>query len=132
MSEWRDMERRHALQQIRKMEQARSDSRQVADTLHRTIRNYQRKIHLYEWHLALGEESPNSRESMARAVGQLGGMIDFNRRSLDVELASERQAAENLVELRKQLARLDRWKRLAVRMEDWFWPVAILRAICIR
>jgi hypothetical protein len=129
MGEWRDMERRHALMQIQKMEQARSGSRQVAAKLRRTIRGYQRKVHLHEWHLAFGDHgSEHADESARRAIVQLGGMIDFNRRSLDVALAAERQAVENLTELHKQMAKLDRWDRWANRLDEWFWPVTIIRA----
>jgi hypothetical protein len=129
VSEWRDMERRHALMQIQKMEVAASGSRQVSYRLRCNIRSYQRKMHLHEWHLAMGELPEWDAESRRRAVKQLGGMIDFNRRSLQVSEAAERQAQANLAALRKQMTKLDRWDRWADRIEEFFWPVTILRAI---
>jgi hypothetical protein len=128
MGQRRDEERRRILQQIRKMEQAAAESRATWDQCRRQIRRYQHKIHVYEWHLALGQESASSLESMERAVKQLSGLIDWERRPLSTADILERQEAHNIKVLRRELARLDRWERWAARVEDWFWPLIIIRA----
>lgn len=130
MSEWRDMERTHARQQIHKMEREAKDARETAAKCRRQIRRYQQKIHNYEWYLAVGDAPGGNLDSMARAVVQLGMIIEREHRSLSHAVEVERLSAANLVELRRQLARLDRWKRCAVWFQDLFWPITILRAIC--
>lgn len=129
MSEWRDMERLHAIMQLRKMESQACNAKADAEKHRRQIRRYQRKIHNYEWHLELGEEPGSSLQSMARAVVQLGTFIDNERRYLQAAEAVERKAAENIAAIHQVLAKLDRWDRWADRLDELFWPVTILRAI---
>lgn len=130
MSEWRDMERRHVVQQIRKMEEAARGSRKVAEQIRRQMRGNQRNMHRHEWTLEFGPAylSEKGRESMSRAVAQLGRMVEHERHSLEIAVTADRQAAANLEALQRKIAKLDRWDRWAGRLEDWFWPVTIVRA----
>lgn len=132
MSEWRDMERRHAVMQLRKMQAALDDSRKIAAQSRRFIRYYQRKIDDYEWELQFNPTylTADGRESMARAVDQLKRMQATQLAALKVATATEQRATENLTEVRRQLEKLDRWKRCTAWLEELFWPITIIRAIC--
>lgn len=131
MSEWRDMERRHAEIQVRKMQAAKADATRVTEKIRKDMRRNQQKIHVYEWELAFDRpwSTEAGKDSMRRAIIQLTRIMDTNRASLATAEAAHRQAQENLRALDRQLARLDRWDRWSEWLEEVFWPVTIIRAL---
>ena len=133
MSAWRDMERRHATMQLRKMQAALDETRKVAGRARRFIRYYQRKIDDYEWELQFSPAylTGDTRDSMSRAVDQLKRMQATQIGALEVTATTERRALENIQALGRQLENLNRWDRWADLLEEWFWPVTILRAIWV-